>query len=157
MKWLLCLAAIFVLSGCAKGSQNALNKSIYPLAKQGQKQVFVSLEPIKDESKYIVSFSFGKELSLDCNHYFLASASLKRHSLAGWGYDYYELDAKGDLLAGTKMACPNQPYSQKFVRYNIADLILRYNSKLPFVFYVPNDVSVKFEIYKKVKEGILDK
>lgn len=156
------LLALF-FSGCAslggqipKPSVSKFSKELekYPSAKKGQVRYALSLAPLKDEQNYFLLIKFTKELVLDCNHYFLGGAKLERHILKGWGYEYYELKAGGELLAGTKMACPNQKPKKKFINYALDELKLAYNSKLALVFYLPDSVFLRYEIFKKVQDGL---
>ncbi len=44
------------------------------------------------------------------------------------------------------MACPGQKLSKKFV--TLKPEIVRYNSKLPLVFYVPKDIEVRYRVLR---------
>ena len=52
-------------------------------------------------------------------------------------------------LASTMMACPDGKKEKKFVTAYLGDAgMLRYNSKLPIVVYTPDNVDVKYRIWK---------
>lgn len=121
-----------------------LQIEMFPKAKEGYKQVFIQLPIAKNEDNLKVEFFVGLEKKLDCNNYFLIG-ELKNKDLEGWGYNYYEVDSRGEM-GGTKMACPNQKLTNKFVY--LQPQIVGYNSKLPLVFYVPKDFVVKYRILK---------
>lgn len=142
--------------GGAKLAKTAEQIKIYPEPKPEQDRLVLNLKPLKNEKDYFLLIKFGKDLELDCNNYFLGGAKLSRQVVKGWGYNYYELEVKDEILAGTKMACLNQNSTARFVAYHMGDdLMLAYNSKLPLVFYVPKGVEVKYQIFVKMKEGIL--
>lgn len=44
------------------------------------------------------------------------------------------------------MACPDQKKTKKFVY--LQPEIVRYNSKLPLVFYVPKDLEVRYRVLR---------
>ena len=52
-------------------------------------------------------------------------------------------------LASTMMACPDGKKEKKFVTAYLGDAgMLRYNSKLPIVVYTPDNVDVKYRVWK---------
>ena len=65
----------------------------------------------------------------------------------------YETTDKGALrigpIASTMMACPDGKKEKKFVTAYLGDAgMLRYNSKLPIVVYTPDNVDVKYRVWK---------
>jgi len=52
------------------------------------------------------------------------------------------------------MACPDKKQSKKFVTTHLGEgnNIVRYNSKLPIVVYVPNDIAVKYRVWSAPEE-----
>ncbi len=70
---------------------------------------------------------------------------MKTQDLQGWGYNYYEVESKGET-AGTLMGCLDKKQTKKFV--TLKPEIVRYNSKLPLVFYVPKDIEVRYRILR---------
>ncbi|MOA43304.1 Ecotin precursor [compost metagenome] len=47
------------------------------------------------------------------------------------------------------MACPEKTKTQKFVTAYLGDnSLLRYNSKLPIVVYTPENIDVKYRVWK---------
>lgn len=121
-----------------------LQIEMFPKAKEGYKQVYIQLPIEKNENNLKVEFFVGVEKKLDCNNYFLIG-ELKEQDLKGWGYNYYEVESKGEM-GGTLMACLDQKLTKKFV--SLKPQIVRYNSKLPLVFYVPKDFVVKYRILR---------
>lgn len=121
-----------------------LQIDMFPKAKDGFKQVYIHLPVAKNESDLKVEFFVGVEKLLDCNNHFLMG-KVKTQDLQGWGYNYYEVESKGET-GGTLMACPNQNKTKKFVY--LQPEIVRYNSKLPLVFYVPKDLEVRYRVLR---------
>ncbi|MDR5612660.1 MAG: ecotin family protein [Arsenophonus sp.] len=56
--------------------------------------------------------------------------------------------------AATLMACPDKKQFKKFVTTHLGEgnNIVRYNSKLPIVVYVPNDMAVKYRVWSAPEE-----
>lgn len=121
-----------------------LQIEMFPKAKEGYKQVYIQLPVAKNESDLKVEVFVGAEKMLDCNKYFMVG-EMKDQDLQGWGYNYYEVESKGET-GGTLMACPGQKLTKKFV--TLKPETMRYNSKLPIVFYVPKDFEVRYRVLR---------
>lgn len=142
---------IFIL---AANFSFAFDFSIFPKAKNGEIMQILELAPLENEDEKLVKIEFGKNLELDCNSYFFTDGNLTNQNLKGFGYEYYKLKAKG-LLAGTLMYCGDGVKKEKFVKFE-PEIYKKYSSKLPFVFYTPKDVKVKYSIFSLEKSEILD-
>lgn len=119
----------------------------YPKAEKGMKRQVIQLTPEKDESTLKVELLIGQTLEVDCNRHRLGG-ELDSKTLEGWGYDYYVFD-KVTSPVSTMMACPDGKKEKKFITaYLGEDGMLRYNSKLPIVVYTPENVEVKYRIWK---------
>ncbi len=119
----------------------------YPKAEKGMKRQVIQLAPEKDESTLKVELLIGQTLEVDCNRHRLGG-ELDSKTLEGWGYDYYVFD-KVTSPVSTMMACPDGKKEKKFITaYLGEDGMLRYNSKLPIVVYTPENVEVKYRIWK---------
>ena len=121
-----------------------LQIDMFPKAKEGYKQVFIQLPIAENENDLKVEFFVGTEKMLDCNKHFLMGKVMTQ-DLQGWGYNYYDVESTGET-GGTLMACPDQKKTKKFV--SLQPEIVRYNSKLPLVFYVPKDFEVRYRILR---------
>lgn len=121
-----------------------LEIEMFPKAKDGFKQVYIQLPVAKNEQDLKVEYFVGTEKMLDCNNYSLMG-SVKSQDLQGWGYNYYEVESNGEAV-GTLMGCMNKKATKKFIY--IHPEIVRYNSKLPLVFYVPKDLEVRYRVLR---------
>lgn len=146
------LALMMVLIGSVSITNAQTDKStaMYPQAKEGYKRVEIYVPEKKNEFDYKVEITVGKYEEVDnCNNFFLMG-SLEEETVKGWGYTYYEFESKGDI-AGTLMRCPDDKKVTKFVTGQSE--LIRYNSKLPIVVYVPKGMTVKTRIWKADKKG----
>ncbi len=126
----------------------------YPKADKGMKRQVIQLAPEKDESTLKVELLIGQTLEVDCNRHRLGG-ELESKTLEGWGYDYYVFD-KVSSPVSTMMACPDGKKEKKFITAYLGDDgMVRYNSKLPIVVYTPENVEVKYRIWK-AEEKIQD-
>ncbi len=142
------LSAILSLSLAATAPVMAANlKDVapYPEAEKGFTRQVIHLPAQADESAYKLEVLAGKTLQVDCNHQRLGG-SLEEHTLQGWGYSYYRLE-KISGPASTLMACPDGKKTEAFVPVIGEGFLLRYNSKLPVVLYVPDGVEVRYRVW----------
>jgi len=150
MKQLALFFAFAAAFTTANAQTDKTDTSMYPEAKEGYEKVIIFLPEKKKEGDLKVEISVGKNAEVDnCNNHFLMG-QMKEESVQGWGYNYYQFDSKGDI-AGTLMGCPDDKKVTKWVSAQ-SDLI-RYNSKLPIVIYVPKGMTVKTRIWKADKKG----
>lgn len=119
----------------------------YPKADKGMKRQVIQLPAQQDEGNFKVELLIGKTLEVDCNQHRLGG-QLESKTLEGWGYDYYVFD-KVTSPVSTMMACPDGKKEKKFVTAYLGhNSLLRYNSKLPIVVYTPENVEVKYRVWK---------
>jgi ecotin len=144
------IAGLIMFAGVNAFAQKKVEKfeklqiEMFPKAKEGYKQVYVQLPIAKNENDLKVEFFAGTEKMLDCNKHFLIG-KVNNQDLQGWGYNYYEIESKGET-GGTLMACPDQKLTKKFV--SLQPETVRYNSKLPLVFYLPKDMEIRYRILR---------
>ena len=117
----------------------------YPEAEKGYTRQVIHLPAQADESAYTLEILAGKTLKVDCNRQHLGG-NLEERTLEGWGYNYYRLD-KVAGPASTLMACPDSKKTDAFVPVVGEGFMLRYNSKLPVVVYVPKGVEVRYRVW----------
>lgn len=118
----------------------------YPLAEDGYKRMVIHLQPLADEDNNKLEIIIGKMIKVDCNrHWFIGN--LSEEIAKGWGFPYFILKSvKGP--ASTLMACPPDKKEQEaFVQVRSDQGLIRYNSKLPVVVYVPVDFEVHYRIW----------
>lgn len=88
----------------------------------------------------------GKVIETDCNtRQFIGQ--LEEKTLEGWGYTYYVLPSIEGPIS-TMMACPDDSKKLQFVPVTgSAGSLLYYNSRLPVVVYLPEEVELRWRTW----------
>jgi len=135
------------------------NMKAFPPAEAGQTRHVLPLPKLDDESAAKVELIVGKTVKVDSVNRFFFGGQIEAVNIQGWGFTRYVVNKLGPM-AGTRMAPPpGAPKVDRFVKLGGEPYLIRYNSKLPVVVYVPEGAEVRYRIWrgdgdgKKVEEG----
>jgi ecotin len=143
------LSLMLILLGTYAMAQQAdqNNMKAYPPASEGMKRFVLYLEPKQQEEDYRVELMVGKTLELDAQNRYFFAGNLEEITIEGWGFPKYVVKEIGPM-AGTRIGVdPNAPKIKRFVALGGEPKLLRYNSLLPLVVYVPKDAEVKIRVW----------
>jgi ecotin len=119
----------------------------FPPAEQGMVRHVIQLPERGDEADLKVELIVGKTIRTDTiNKHFFAGA-LVAETIPGWGYERYILRDLGPLAATLMAVPPDAPLVDSFVTTGGDRQILRYNSRVPLVVYVPAGVEVRHRLW----------
>jgi ecotin len=140
-------------------TQAADNMEAFPAAEEGMTRYVLQLPKKEDESKLRVELLVGKTVETDAYNRHFFGGKLVEETIEGWGFPKFVLSELGPM-AGTLMAVdPAAPKVKRFITLGGEPRLLRYNSRLPMVVYVPEGVEVRYRIWtacddiKTAKEG----
>jgi ecotin len=120
----------------------------FPAAEEGMTRHVISLPKQQDESAFKVELIIGKTVKTDAINSYFFGGTLETETIPGWGFDRYILRKLGPM-AGTLMAVdPDAPQVERFISIGGEARLLRYNSRLPFVVYVPAGVEVRHRVWR---------
>lgn len=135
------------------------NMKAFPPADAGMVRHVLELPPQADEAALKVELVVGKTVKTDNVNRHFFGGKIEVETIQGWGFDRYILKQLGPM-AGTLMAPPpDAPMVERFVSLGGDPYLVRYNSRLPLVVYVPKGVEVRYRIWhadpeaKPVPEG----
>jgi ecotin len=119
----------------------------FPPAEGGMTRHVIRLPKRENESDFKVELIVGKTVRTDAaNRYFFAG-NLSTETIPGWGFERYILPKLGPM-GGTLMAVPaDAPKVDHFVSLG-SETIVRYNSRVPLVVYVPAGVEVRYRLWR---------
>ncbi|MBM3825846.1 MAG: proteinase inhibitor I4 serpin [Verrucomicrobia bacterium] len=124
----------------------------YPAAAKGMKRIVIHLEAKPDEFAWKVELSVGRTMETDGVNRIGGGARLTEKTVEGWGYNYFEARATGPMFSTLIGVSPDQPKVTRFVTMAETGLV-RYNSNLPVIVYVPADMEVRYRLWQAEPEA----
>jgi ecotin len=123
------------------------NLKAFPPADDGMVRHVLQLPKQADESAFKVELLVGKTVELDERNRYFFGGKIEAETIQGWGYTRYKVTALGPM-AGTRMAIdPAAPKVARFITLASEPYLVRYNSRLPLVVYVPVGVEVRYRVW----------
>ena len=120
----------------------------FPAAEEGMTRHVINLPKQQDENAFKVELIIGKTVKTDATNSYFFGGTLETESIPGWGFDRYILRKLGPM-AGTRMAVdPNAPQVERFISIGGETRLVRYNSRIPLVVYVPAGVEVRHRLWR---------
>ena len=147
MKQGLCvlMLSLFVLSktGVAEDNMKA-----FPPADEGMSRFVLQLPEQADETLIKVQLLVGKTVQTDEQNRYFFGGKINEETIQGWGFPRFVVRELGPM-AGTLIATdPQAPKVSRFITLGGEPFLVRYNSRLPLVVYVPNGVEVRYRLWK---------
>jgi ecotin len=119
----------------------------FPPAEKGMVRYVLQLPKQDNESISKVELIVGKTVQVDEKNRYFFGGNIEKETIKGWGYPRYIVSKIGPM-AGTLMAVnQDAPKVARFITLGGEPYIIRYNSRLPIVVYVPEDVEVRYRIW----------
>jgi len=123
------------------------NMKAFPPAEEGMVRYVLNLPKQADESAFKVELFVGKTVQVDEQNRYFFGGKIEAETIKGWGFTRYKVSKLGPM-GGTRMAVdPNAPKVPRFIPIGGEPYIIRYNSRLPIVVYVPEGVEVRYRIW----------
>ncbi len=142
--WTLLLPTLLVVPA----AHAADDMKAFPPPDAGMVRFVLPLPKRPDESLRKVELMVGRTVEVDAGNRHFFGGRIETETIKGWGFPRYIVRELGPM-AGTLMAVdPNVPKVAKFVPIGGDPYLVRYNSRLPLVVYVPEGVEVRYRIWR---------
>jgi len=143
------LVLLFTVSGVLAED----NLKAFPSAGEGMVRHVLQLPKQTDESDYRVELIVGKTVEVDAQNRYFFVGRIEAETIKGWGFTRYIVKKLGPM-GGTLMAIdPSIPKVERFITLGGEPYLIRYNSRLPIVVYVPEGVDVRYRIWSAAVEA----
>ena len=140
---LLCLA--FTAASLTNATDNL---KAFPPAEPGMARYVLELPPEADESLLKLELLVGKTVLTDPQNRYFFAGKINEENIPGWGFTRYKVSQLG-TMAGTLMSIdPHAAKVERFISLGGEPYLIRYNSRLPVVIYVPDDAEVHYRIWR---------
>lgn len=146
MKTVSSIAVLLVLATISS-VEAADNMKAFPPAAEGMVRHVLQVPKQEDESAFKVELIVGKTVQVDEGNRYFFAGKIAEETIEGWGFPRYMVNELGPM-GGTLMAVdPNAPKVNRFVTLAGDPYLIRYNSRLPIVVYLPAGVEVRYRIW----------
>jgi len=140
------LMLLFAVRAAEAGAA-ADNLKAFPAAEPGMARFVLLLPAQADESAFRLELMIGKTVEVDEHNRYFFGGTIEEQTIEGWGFTAFRVRELGPM-AGTLMAVdPAAPKVPRFVMLGGDPFLVRYNSRLPVVVYVPDGVEVRYRIW----------
>jgi ecotin len=146
LKTLLLIICLAGFSVSVFGAEHPELKA-FPPAKDGMERFVIVLPPKErgEEDDFRVEIIVGKEMLTDGVNRVRLGNTIEPRPLPGWGYTYYKVIGSSASMSTMMAPPPGAPIVKTFVTGT--PLLVRYNSRLPIVVYVPTGYEVRYRIW----------
>lgn len=138
--WLGCIA----LSAVAQTDDNM---KAFPPAEDGMVRFVLSLSEREDETLVKVELIVGKTELLDEPNRYFYGGKIEEQTIEGWGFPKYVVPKLGPMVGTRIGVAPDAPKVKRFIALGGEPYLIRYNSRLPVVVYVPKGVEVRYRLW----------
>ena len=142
---------VLALAACAQQPMTSVSNPVaakelkaFPAAMAGHRRYVIELPQLPDENDHKLELIAGKAMQVDCNSRGM-DGRFETRDVQGWGYSYWVFSSQGQVLS-TMMMCPPGSAKPGFVQAE--PLLVRYNSKLPVVVFVPEGFELRWRIWQ---------
>jgi len=136
---------MFVFAASAAVAED--NLKAFPPAGEGMVRYVLQLQEQTDESDYRMELIVGRTVRIDAQNRYFFTGQIEAETIKGWGFTRYVVRNLGPM-AGTLMAIDTDaPKVERFITLGGDPCLVRYNSRLPVVIYVPEGVDVRYRIW----------
>jgi ecotin len=120
----------------------------FPPAEEGMVRYVLQVPKQDDESVFKVELMVGKTVAVDEVNTYFFGGQIEKETIKGWGYPRYTIKRLGPMGGTLKAVDPTKPKVDRFITLSGEPYLIRYNSRLPIVVYVPEGIEVRYRIWK---------
>lgn len=119
----------------------------FPPAEAGMVRYVLEVPEQGNESAFRVELAVGKTIQTDAQNRYFYGGEIVKETIEGWGFPRFVVSALGPMAGTLKAVDPDAPKVARFIALGGEPFLIRYNSRLPVVVYVPEGVEVRYRIW----------
>ena len=119
----------------------------FPPAEEGMKRFVAHLPKLEEEQAFKVEIIVGKTVEVDKANRHFFGGRIEAENIQGWGFTRYIVRKLGPMAGTRRGTVGGVKKEKRFVAIAGQPYLVRYNSRLPLVVYVPEDAEVKFRVW----------
>lgn len=123
------------------------NLKAFPAAEKGMTRFVVELPKLEEEQHFKVEIIVGKTVEVDTANRHFFTGQIEAENIKGWGFTRYVVTKIGPLAGTLRARVGGAQKEERFVTLGGEPYLVRYNSRLPLVVYVPEGAEVKFRVW----------
>jgi ecotin len=127
--------------------QTTDNMKAFPSAKEGMVRYLLQLPKQDDESAFKVQLIVGKTVQVDERNRYFFGGKIEEEAIKGWGFPRYNVNKLGPMADTLIAVDPKAPKVTRFITLGGDPYLIRYNSRLPIVVYVPEGTEARYRIW----------
>ena len=124
----------------------------FPPAEKGMERRVLLLPPKEDESRYRLELIVGKTVPTDPVNRHFYTGKIEAQKVKGWGFTRYVVRDLGSMASTVMAVPPDTPKVECFIPLGAQPILIRYNSKVPVVLYIPEGAEARYRIWSAPKE-----
>ncbi len=128
---------------CATDPLNA-----YPPPAPGEARYVLNLPAQPDENRLQVELIVGQPAQVDDYNQFHYTGTIEALDIPGWGYTRYRVATLGPMIGTRMFRQDGHQAVTRFITLGGAPYLVRYNSLLPLVVYVPAGAEVRYRLWR---------
>lgn len=120
----------------------------FPAPQPGMHRVVIQLpeKSREQEGNFKLELIVGKIMMTDGVNRIRLGTSISTQNLKGWGYHYYAVEETGVAISTKIAVLDGAEEIEQFV--STAPILVRYNSRLPVVVYLPSEYELRYRIWE---------
>lgn len=133
---------------CLPVGQPADDLRAFPPAEEGMVRKVLRLPRQEDQDAFRIELIVGKTVQLDEANTYFFTGTLEEDIIEGWGYPRFVVRELGPMAGTLLPVDAGASKVDRFVSLGGEPRLLRYNSRLPMVVYVPEGVEVRYRLWR---------
>lgn len=119
----------------------------FPPPAEGMVRYILELPKLDDELSVRVELMVGRTIQVEEQNRYAYAGRLVQEPLDGWPYPCFVVRELGPLAATREEPHPGAGRVSRFVSLGDEPYLIRYNSRLPILIYVPQGAEVRYRLW----------